>query len=114
MDKNYSVLRSCVGVFSSACVLAAGAFASAPASAFQFGNSNFTGNWDNTLSYGIASRVQGRDKALLGSASTTLPNGPPDTSPANNPNFCWQHGAVRSGRNMQSPASLISLSSNLS
>ena len=43
--------------------------------AFQFGNQTFSGNWDNTLTYGIASRVQGRDKDLLGPASTTMPNG---------------------------------------
>ena len=46
-----------------------------PAAAFQFGSETLSGSWDNTLSYGIASRVQGRDKDILGLASTTLPNG---------------------------------------
>jgi len=56
--------------------LAAGAFAfQAPAPAFQFEAGEFAGSFDNTISYGTTWRVQGRDKDVLGLASTTLPNG---------------------------------------
>lgn len=75
MSKRSSVLNSFSIGLSSACVLAAGALMTTPAPAFQFGNATLSGSWDNTLSYGIASRVQGRDPELLGPASTTLPNG---------------------------------------
>ena len=75
MSKYCSILRSGSIALSSACVLAAGALLNNPVQAFQFNGENWFGNWDNTLSYGIASRVQGRDKAILGLASTTLPNG---------------------------------------
>lgn len=46
-----------------------------PASAVQFEVGEFAGSFDNTLSYGAAWRVQGRDRDLLGLTSTTLPNG---------------------------------------
>jgi len=46
-----------------------------PAAAVQFEAGNFDGSFDNTLSYGTTWRVQGRDRDLLGLASTTLPNG---------------------------------------
>lgn len=43
--------------------------------AVQFETDQFSGSFDNTISYGAAWRVQGRDKDILGLASTTLPNG---------------------------------------
>lgn len=56
--------------------LAAGAFAlQSPAPAVQFEAGDFAGSFDNTISYGTTWRVQGRDRDLLGLASTTLPNG---------------------------------------
>jgi len=75
MSKHCGFLTSGLSTFSSACVLAAGTLVAMPAPAFQFGNDTFSGSWDNTLSYGIASRVKGQDKKILGRASTTLPNG---------------------------------------
>jgi len=47
----------------------------APVSAFQFEAGEFAGSLDNTISYGATWRVQGRDRDVLGLASTTLPNG---------------------------------------
>ncbi len=47
----------------------------APAAAVQFEAGEFAGSFDNTISYGTTWRVQGRDRDLLGVASTTLPNG---------------------------------------
>ncbi len=58
---------------STAAVLACGV--ALPARAIQFGSGDFSGSFDNTLSYGATWRVQGRDSDLLGIASTTLPNG---------------------------------------
>ncbi|HSH43038.1 MAG TPA: DUF1302 family protein, partial [Arenicellales bacterium] len=60
----------------SAAVLAAVALAyQAPVPAVQFEAGDFAGSFDNTISYGATWRVQGRDKDILGLASTTLPNG---------------------------------------
>jgi len=67
--------------FSFAALLAASVAVPPSASAFQFESGEFFGSFDNTLSYGATWRVQGRDKDILGLASTTLPNGtsPPGT-----------------------------------
>lgn len=46
-----------------------------PVSAVQFEAGELAGSLDNTLSYGATWRVQGRDRDVLGLASTTLPNG---------------------------------------
>ena len=75
MSKFSGNLGSGLSAITCAAAVAVSALATAPAAAFQFGNETFSGSWDNTLSYGISSRVQGRDKDLLGLASTTLPNG---------------------------------------
>lgn len=64
-------LCNCVG----ASLLAASFALQAPASAVQFESGAFSGSFDNTISYGASWRVQSRDRDLLGSASTTLPNG---------------------------------------
>ena len=43
--------------------------------AFQFESGDFSGSLDTSISYGTTWRVQDRDPAILGIASTTLPNG---------------------------------------
>lgn len=58
-----------------ASLLAAPFVLQAPAMAVQFESGEFFGSFDNTISYGTTWRVQGRDKDILGRASTTLPNG---------------------------------------
>ncbi|MFZ0487083.1 MAG: DUF1302 domain-containing protein [Arenicellales bacterium] len=57
------------------CLAAALVLMQAPAWAVSFKAGDFSGSFDNTISYGATWRVQGRDKNLLGIASTTLPNG---------------------------------------
>lgn len=65
------------GLYSSlgAYAIIGGVLLSSPVQSFQFSSGAFSGNWDNTLSFGVASRVSDRDSALLGVTSTTLPNG---------------------------------------
>lgn len=58
-----------------AACLAFGLACPVPALAVQFEAGTFAGSFDNTLSYGTIWRVQGRDRDILGLASTTLPNG---------------------------------------
>lgn len=77
MSKHCEYLRMGVLKVCSAGAIAMSA-AITPAHGFQFSTGAFTGSWDNTFSYGAAWRMQDQDPALLGTASTTLPNG---TSP---------------------------------
>lgn len=67
------VMPGVSGMFLAAAVMLAG-----PAHAFQFSSGAFTGNWDNTVSFGAAWRLDDQNTNILGPASTTLPNG---TSP---------------------------------
>ncbi len=82
MKTNTSQLQTVwqqAGVLGAACatVLAV----SAPSHAVQFQTETVTGSLDTTISYGTTWRVQSQDKNLLGTASTTQPNGsqPPRT-----------------------------------
>lgn len=49
--------------------LLAGMIITIPAQAVQFGSGDVTGNLDLTLSYGIQSRVSGRDESIIGIAN---------------------------------------------
>lgn len=58
-----------------ALALLVGLLVSSGSQAFQFESGDFSGSFDTSISYGTTWRVQGRDRDLLGVASTTLPNG---------------------------------------
>lgn len=58
-----------------ACLVAASLVSPLPATAVQFESGDFSGSFDNTISYGATWRVEDRDPDLLGLASTTMPNG---------------------------------------
>ena len=79
----HRILRSSFSHLWAACVIGFGAAVITPTQAFQFSTGAFTGSWDNTLSYGLAWRVDDRNPNLLAPASTTLPNGssPPGSIP---------------------------------
>lgn len=64
-----------MGVMKVCSAIAIAGIAAMPVHAFQFSTGAFTGSWDNTFSYGVSWRLKDRDPALLGPASTTLPNG---------------------------------------
>lgn len=80
MSKHCDYLRKGAVKICSAIAIASGA-AVVPVHGFQFSSGAFSGSWDNTFTYGASWRMKDQNRALLGPASTTQPNGtsPPGT-----------------------------------